>query len=318
MGKLNVWAPSARKAVLKIQSRDVPFSPRERGWWQVESDLIAAGQDYRLVLDDHPPIPDPRSAWQPQGTDGPSRFLDHAHFRWTDANWQPRPLTAGLVYELHVGTFSREGTFAGIERHLDHLDRFGVTHVELMPVNCFPGTRGWGYDGVDLYAPQHAYGGPGRPQAPGRRLPRARARGDPRRGLQPPRPGRQLPGPVRSVLHRPLPNAVGRGRQLRRPGQRRGAPLLLRQRADVAARLPLRRAAPRRRARHRTTFRRGHFLEQLAAEVRAARRRARPLAGPDRGERPERPAHRPAAARSAGTVSTRSGATTSITRCTRC
>jgi maltooligosyltrehalose trehalohydrolase len=160
VGKLNVWAPSARKAVLKIQSRDVPLSPRERGWWQVESDLIAAGQDYRLVLDDHPPIPDPRSAWQPQGTDGPSRFLDHAHFRWTDANWQPRPLTAGLVYELHVGTFSREGTFAGIERHLDHLDRLGVTHVELMPLNCFPGTRGWGYDGVNLFAPHAAYGSP--------------------------------------------------------------------------------------------------------------------------------------------------------------
>jgi maltooligosyltrehalose trehalohydrolase len=86
--------------------------------------------------------------------------VDHAAFRWTDAGWQAPPLAAGLVYELHVGTFTPAGTFDGAIERLDHLVRLGVTHVELMPVAQFPGGHGWGYDGVDLFAPHSAYGGP--------------------------------------------------------------------------------------------------------------------------------------------------------------
>jgi maltooligosyltrehalose trehalohydrolase len=126
------------------------------GWWTAE----AEGRDYAFAVDGADPLPDPRSPWQPHGVHGPSRVVDHAAFRWTDAGWQAPPLAAGLVYELHVGTFSPAGTFDGAIERLDHLVRLGVTHVELMPVAQFPGGHGWGYDGVDLYAPHAAYGGP--------------------------------------------------------------------------------------------------------------------------------------------------------------
>ena len=160
MGNLRIWAPRAERVVLHAGTHAVPFVPLERGWWTAESPRIAPGTDYRLALDDHPPIPDPRSPWQPQGLEGPSRVLDHARFRWSDHGWQARPLSSGIVYELHVGTFSREGTFAGVEAHLDQLRALGITHLELMPVNCFAGRRGWGYDGANLFAPHAAYGSP--------------------------------------------------------------------------------------------------------------------------------------------------------------
>ena len=112
-------------------------------------------------VDGGPPLPDPRSPWQPDGVDGPSRIVDPASFAWTDEPWQPPELAGGLVYEAHVGTFSAAGTFEGMIEHLDHLVRLGVTHLELMPVAQFAGQRGWGYDGVDLYAPHSTYGGPG-------------------------------------------------------------------------------------------------------------------------------------------------------------
>jgi maltooligosyltrehalose trehalohydrolase len=87
-------------------------------------------------------------------------MLDHRAFRWTDQHWQARPLSSAVIYELHVGTFSPEGTFDGVIRRLNHLVELGVTHVELMPVAQFSGAWGWGYDGVDLYAPHQTYGGP--------------------------------------------------------------------------------------------------------------------------------------------------------------
>ena len=105
-------------------------------------------------------LPDPRSASQPGGVSGPSRLLDHDSFRWRHDTWQVAPIAEAIFYELHVGTFSGKGTFDGAIDHLDHLVDLGVTHVELMPVNEFSGSRGWGYDSVDLYAPHHAYGGP--------------------------------------------------------------------------------------------------------------------------------------------------------------
>ena len=166
----------------------------------------------------------------------------------------PGPTPAGaaspradlVVYELHVGTFSPEGTFDGVAARLPYLRDLGVTAVELMPVAAFPGDRNWGYDGVYLFAPHTAYGGPDGPEAARRRVPRPRARADPRRRLQPPRAGGELPRRLRPVLHRPLPHAVGRRAELRRPRQRRGAAVLRRQRAALAHRVPRRRAAPRR------------------------------------------------------------------------
>ncbi len=134
------------------------------------------GEDYSFTIDDNADLPDPRSGWQPNGVTGPSRVVDHNDFDWTDDEYQARPLSSALIYELHIGTFTPEGTFDSAIAKLAHLKSLGVTHVELMPVNDFPGKFGWGYDGVALFAPRQEYGGPGGVEAPGRRLPRAQAR----------------------------------------------------------------------------------------------------------------------------------------------
>jgi maltooligosyltrehalose trehalohydrolase len=118
------------------------------------------GGDYGFSLDGGPPLPDPRSPWQPHGVHGPSRAVDHGAFAWADTSWRGFHLPSAVLYELHVGTFSPEGTFAGAIDRLDHLVDLGVDAVELLPVVEFSGARGWGYDGVDLWAPHSAYGGP--------------------------------------------------------------------------------------------------------------------------------------------------------------
>ncbi|HEY7512559.1 MAG TPA: malto-oligosyltrehalose trehalohydrolase [Vicinamibacteria bacterium] len=158
---LQVWAPAASKVEAEVGGRRVLLTRGERGWWRGDHALAQPGLEYGFRLDDDDQLlPDPRSPWQPRGVHGPSRFVDHSAFAWTDQGWQPPPLGAGILYEVHVGTFTPGGTFdAAIER-LDHLRALGVTHVELLPVNQFPGARGWGYDGVALFAPQNTYGGP--------------------------------------------------------------------------------------------------------------------------------------------------------------
>jgi maltooligosyltrehalose trehalohydrolase len=136
-----------------------PLTRDDRGWWYLERP-VPAGTDYGFSLDGGPVLPDPRSPWQPQGTDGPSRTVDHDAFSWSDGSWRGLHLPSAVLYELHVGTFSTSGTFAGAIAHLDHLVDLGVDAVELLPVAEASGERGWGYDGVDLFAPHHAYGGP--------------------------------------------------------------------------------------------------------------------------------------------------------------
>jgi maltooligosyltrehalose trehalohydrolase len=153
-----VWAPQARSVDLVHGDTRVAMTRGAGGWWSAASP--EADADYAFSIDGGPPRPDPRSPWQPHGPHGPSRRVDHSRFAWTDAGWRPPALADGLVYEMHVGTFSPEGTFDGAAQRLDHLAALGVTHLELMPVVEGPGRRGWGYDGVDLYAPHHAYGGP--------------------------------------------------------------------------------------------------------------------------------------------------------------
>jgi maltooligosyltrehalose trehalohydrolase len=141
------------------------------GWWRWEASGDASGAgtadpiDYAFVLDGHEPaVPDPRSAWQPHGVHGPSRTFDPRVFAWTDASWRGPRSGAGIlgsvVYELHIGTFTPEGTLDAALGRLDHLAALGVDVVELMPVAAFPGTWGWGYDGVALYAVHDPYGGP--------------------------------------------------------------------------------------------------------------------------------------------------------------
>ena len=167
------------------------------------------------------PYPDPASRFQPEGVHGPSEVVDPARFAWTDGGWCGVAAADLVIYELHVGTFSPEGTFDGVTSRLPDLARLGVTAIELMPVADFPGRRNWGYDGVDLFAPARCYGTPGRPAPAGRRGSPAGARCAARRGLQPLRPGRQLPGQVlRGLFLEPAQDPVGAGCQPRWSRQR--------------------------------------------------------------------------------------------------
>jgi maltooligosyltrehalose trehalohydrolase len=128
------------------------------GWWSAE--IGGPGTDYALVLDGGQPRPDPRSAWQPHGVHGASRVVDHAAFPWTDGRWRGVPLEGSVLYELHIGTFTPEGTFDAAIDRLDHLADLGVDVIELLPCNAFAGRWGWGYDGVAWYAVHEPYGGP--------------------------------------------------------------------------------------------------------------------------------------------------------------
>ena len=151
-----VWAPNAREVSVRFGAADHPLAAAADGTWEVELDA-GHGDDYRIVLDGQA-WPDPHSLWQPAGVGGPSRVLDISSLEVTPG---PALTLADLVlYELHVGTFSREGTFDGVIPQLRRLRELGVTALELMPVATFPGVRGWGYDGVYTFAPHPAYGGP--------------------------------------------------------------------------------------------------------------------------------------------------------------
>jgi maltooligosyltrehalose trehalohydrolase len=160
MHTFRVWAPAKERVDVVADGRQTPMAPSAGGWWASSVDGAGPGTDYSFRLDGGPARPDPRSPFQPEGIDGPSRVVDHAAFAWTDGGWRGLPLAGSVLYECHVGTFSAEGTFDGAIGHLDHVAGLGVDAIELLPVGEFSGPRGWGYDGVDLFAPHHAYGGP--------------------------------------------------------------------------------------------------------------------------------------------------------------
>jgi maltooligosyltrehalose trehalohydrolase len=141
-------------------ARTVPLERDEGGWWVCDEVALPHGTDYAFSVDGGPPRPDPRSPWQPYGVHGPSRTFDAGRFDWTDEAWAGRDVRGAVVYELHVGTFTPRGTLDAAVERLDHLVDLGVDVVELMPVAAFPGVRGWGYDGVALYAVHEPYGGP--------------------------------------------------------------------------------------------------------------------------------------------------------------
>jgi maltooligosyltrehalose trehalohydrolase len=161
MYRFRLWAPNAGKVSVEVAGQKFPLRQHEGGWWEADVEAARPGVDYTYFLDDEDlALPDPRSAWQPEGVHGPSRLLDHAAFPWTDAAWEAPPLSAAIIYELHIGTFTPKGTLDAAQDKLDDLRDLGITHVELMPVNAFPGIQGWGYDGVDLFAPHQPYGSP--------------------------------------------------------------------------------------------------------------------------------------------------------------
>ena len=157
---VRLWAPRASRVDLVLGDERVAMSPDVGGWWSAATPIERTARGYAFSLDGGSPRPDPRSSWQPDGVHAPSRLVDHAAFAWTDRGWQPPPLSTGVIYELHVGTFTPAGTFEAAIERLDHLVSLGVSHVELMPVAQFSGEHGWGYDGVALGAPHEAYGGP--------------------------------------------------------------------------------------------------------------------------------------------------------------
>ena len=158
--RFELWAPRPRTVHLLLDGSEVPMVRTAGGWWAVEVDDAGHGIRYGFSLDGGPPRPDPRSAHQPDGIDGPSAVVDHDRFEWHDQGWAGIDLADAVLYELHVGTFSAAGTFDGAVEHLPHLVDLGVDAVELLPVAEFSGSRGWGYDGVGLFAVHHAYGGP--------------------------------------------------------------------------------------------------------------------------------------------------------------
>ena len=159
--RVPVWAPAAQTVELHLPDQDrlVGMIPVPGGWWTAPFDL-EPGTDYAFRVDGSPNRPDPRSALQPDGVHGPSRTVDPDTWRWTDQNWAGRDLRGSVIYELHVGTFTPEGTLDAAVSRLGHLVDLGVDIVELMPLAAFPGRAGWGYDGVGLWAVHEAYGGP--------------------------------------------------------------------------------------------------------------------------------------------------------------
>jgi maltooligosyltrehalose trehalohydrolase len=159
-----VWAPNARQLSVRVLTGDAAGEHQlvrdDRGVFSATIPAVRAGDDYSYRIDGGDERPDPVSRWQPHGVHGASRVVDPHAFAWTDHAWKGIEMADFVIYELHVGTFTPEGTFDAIIPRLASLRELGVTAIELMPVAQFPGERNWGYDGVQLYAPQHSYGGP--------------------------------------------------------------------------------------------------------------------------------------------------------------
>ena len=159
-----LWAPRARRVDLCLEHAGtavlLPMHRADAGWYQCSTDEAAAGSRYRFRIDGDLRVPDPASRFNPEDVHGPSVVVDPAVFAWQDEQWRTPAWHQAVIYELHVGTFTPLGTFAGVESKLDGLRDLGVTAIELMPVADFPGRRNWGYDGVLLYAPDATYGTP--------------------------------------------------------------------------------------------------------------------------------------------------------------
>jgi maltooligosyltrehalose trehalohydrolase len=159
-----VWAPKKDSVSVEIKSsggdKRVPLDKNSGGYFTGTAEDVRAGDCYYYILDHDERCPDPASRFQPEGVHGPSQVVDPGEFFWTDNEWRGISLRDFIIYELHIGTFTREGNFESIIPRLDYLSDLGITAIELMPVAQFPGNRNWGYDGVYPFAPQKTYGGP--------------------------------------------------------------------------------------------------------------------------------------------------------------
>ncbi len=168
--RFRLWAPSSKRVDLCLEDREygfpggkplhLPMATYGDGWFELATAEARAGSCYRFRIDGGPRVPDPASRYNPADVHGPSQVIDPCEFLWEDEGWRGRPWSEAVIYELHVGTFTPAGTFAGVKDRLDYLVDLGVTVIELMPVADFPGARNWGYDGVLPFAPDSSYGHP--------------------------------------------------------------------------------------------------------------------------------------------------------------
>jgi len=158
--RFRLWAPAARNVNVVLENKSFAMSKLEDGWYDHFSSDARAGTLYRYRINGEQLVPDPASRFQPQDIDGPSEVVDARSFRWEDQAWKGRDWREAVIYELHVGTFTPEGTYKAVISKLPHLVETGITALELMPLSDFPGRRNWGYDGVLPFAPDGAYGRP--------------------------------------------------------------------------------------------------------------------------------------------------------------
>ncbi len=161
--RFGLWAPSAKQVELFLDRdsrQKLPMTASGDGWFHCETDAVGPGGRYRFSVDGKDPVPDPASRFQPDDVHQASEVIDPSAWRWSDSDWRGRPWEEAVIYELHIGTFTPQGTFAGVQEKLDYLVDLGITAIELMPVADFPGARNWGYDGVYLFAPDSRYGRP--------------------------------------------------------------------------------------------------------------------------------------------------------------
>lgn len=157
--RFRLWAPGQHSVTLRLEGQDTQMSPTEDGWFELLSTGVAPGSEYNFVLADGTVVPDPAARAQKDEVNGPSLVVDPTHYRWQHP-WPGRAWEESVVYELHIGTFTPEGTFQAAIEKLPYLAELGITLIEVLPVSQFGGNRGWGYDGVLLYAPHAAYGTP--------------------------------------------------------------------------------------------------------------------------------------------------------------
>jgi maltooligosyltrehalose trehalohydrolase len=161
--RFRVWAPSARNVTLVLEGCEhahVSLEAEADGYFSATVPGIGPGALYRYCLDEHGPYPDPCSRFQPAGPHGPSMVVDPNAYAWHDSGWPGVEMKGQVIYEMHIGAFTHEGTFDAAARHLEDLGDLGVTTLEIMPIAEFPGRWNWGYDGVNVYAPHHGYGDP--------------------------------------------------------------------------------------------------------------------------------------------------------------
>jgi maltooligosyltrehalose trehalohydrolase len=155
-----LFAPQARDVSLRLGGRDRPMARGADGWFELSAADATPGQLYQFGIDGQQAVPDPASRFQPQDVNGPSEIIAPDAFDWSDAAWRGRPWREAVIYELHLGAFTREGTYRAASAELERLRTLGITAIELMPLADFAGTRNWGYDGVLPFAPDSSYGRP--------------------------------------------------------------------------------------------------------------------------------------------------------------